>query len=63
MMHICIDPGHGGSESGAMFGKYVEKDINLVVALKVQEILTAQGQVKVTMTRESDTYVSCPRQS
>ena len=26
---ICIDPGHGGKDGGAIYDGYVEKDINL----------------------------------
>src|SRR5690606_12595719 len=36
---IVIDPGHGGSESGAAGGGLVEKDLNLQVARQVEQIL------------------------
>ena len=30
---VCIDPGHGGSDSGAVTGKHVEKTYNLDLSL------------------------------
>ncbi len=51
---IGIDPGHGwGGDSGASAGGYLEKDINLAVAVKVRAILENEGY-RVVMTRESD---------
>lgn len=51
---IGIDPGHGwGGESGAAAGGYLEKDINLAVAVKVRALLEEDGY-RVVMTRESD---------
>lgn len=56
---VVIDAGHGGKDGGAgrdYDGTYIkEKDINLAVAKKTYEILTANG-VKVEMTRTGDTY-------
>ncbi len=58
---VVIDAGHGGSDpgtSGSVGGKtYQEKDINLSVAKKVRDILSANG-VTVLMTRDGDTYPS-----
>lgn len=53
---IMVDPGHGGSESGAIgpLGlKYAEKDINLNIALKLKAELEKLG-ASVSMTRISD---------
>ncbi len=54
---ITIDPGHGGSENGAVacLGNK-EKDINLSIAKLVEEELKKRG-AKVTMTRKNDIYV------
>lgn len=52
---VCIDPGHGGSDPGAVnptWG-YREKDLALDMGLKVREILQGRG-VNVVMTREGD---------
>lgn len=56
---VCIDPGHGGSETGAIGegGKRLEKDDNLRLALLVRDQLTERGYT-VVMTRNSDSTVS-----
>lgn len=54
MAKICIDAGHGGKDAGAVNGKRYEKNDNLEMALKLQNLLTKQG-IKVVMTRENDT--------
>lgn len=56
---VCIDPGHGGSESGATGegGKRLEKDDNLRLALLVRDELEKRGYT-VVMTRETDATVS-----
>ena len=53
---IVIDPGHGGSDSGATNGKYLEKDLNLLYAKMLQVSLENLG-LKVKMTRENDTTI------
>lgn len=53
---ICVDPGHGGSDPGAV-GYVVEKDINLAVALKLAELLKAD-KATVVLTRSGDYDVS-----
>lgn len=53
---VCLDPGHGGSDSGAGYGSLVEKRINLETSQYTKERLEAYG-VKVYMTRSSDVYV------
>ncbi|TZE82014.1 N-acetylmuramoyl-L-alanine amidase family protein [Calorimonas adulescens] len=54
MSKICIDPGHGGSDPGAIGpGGTKEKDITLAVALKVGEKLKANG-LEVVFTRAND---------
>ncbi|MCR5527166.1 MAG: N-acetylmuramoyl-L-alanine amidase [Lachnospiraceae bacterium] len=54
---VCLDPGHGGSDSGATYSGSKEKDINLAIAKKVGSYLEDSG-VKVYYTRTDDTYVS-----
>jgi N-acetylmuramoyl-L-alanine amidase len=51
---IVVDPGHGGSEKGAIgcLGDY-EKDINLKIANELKNILCLMG-ANVIMTRECD---------
>lgn len=50
---ICIDPGHGGAEPGAVNGELIEKHINLDVAHAVRAKLEAAGH-DVVMTRSDD---------
>ncbi len=56
---ICIDPGHGGSEPGAVNAAFglLEKEINLDVATHLRALLTGSGAT-VSMTREGDQTVS-----
>lgn len=54
---VMIDPGHGGSDPGAIGNGVEEKVANLYISQKVQEKLESSGY-KVIMTREDDTYVS-----
>jgi len=54
---VIIDAGHGGKDKGAHRGKVYEKDLALKVARKVEALLKARG-MPVTMTRNSDTFIS-----
>lgn len=53
---VVIDPGHGGSEPGVVANGINEKDVNLDVALRLNELLKKNG-VKTCMTRDDDSYV------
>ena len=56
-MTICLDPGHGGSDSGAnAFGRK-ESDLSLKIAQYCKEEL-AKYDVNVVMTRTTDTRLS-----
>ena len=56
---IVIDPGHGGSDPGAVGPRGTkEKDIALQIAEKLARSLRKQLGVKVYMTRTRDTYLS-----
>ncbi len=60
---IVLDPGHGGSDSGAVGPNGVrEKDIALQVAQKVRAILEGAG-ARVVMTRTTDRDVYGPNAS
>jgi len=53
-IRIILDPGHGGRDPGAVgIGGIQEKEINLDIARRVQQILSAQG-VAVVLTRNGD---------
>ncbi|MEM9800741.1 MAG: N-acetylmuramoyl-L-alanine amidase [Planctomycetota bacterium] len=64
-IRIYIDPGHGGSDPGAIGNAIVEKEINLDVALRLREQLEADtldtfggGTWEVRMSRTTDQTVS-----
>jgi N-acetylmuramoyl-L-alanine amidase len=55
---IALDPGHGGTETGAIGATgYLEKDANLAQVLNLKEKLLAKG-AKVFLTRQEDVVVS-----
>ena len=57
---VAIDPGHGGSDPGAIGVRGSrEKELNLILAMKVKTILENAG-AKVLMTRIDDIDVSSP---
>lgn len=52
---IVIDPGHGGSESGAVGASgAAEKDLTLALARTLKARLEAELPVRVTLTRDED---------
>lgn len=54
---IVVDPGHGGSNPGAVGNNTIEADNNLAVGLKLRDKLTSAG-AKVIMTRDTDRTVA-----
>lgn len=55
---VCIDPGHGGGDPGAVGPTGLkEKDVNLDVALRLKRLLE-EFALEVRMTRTSDTNPS-----
>jgi N-acetylmuramoyl-L-alanine amidase len=61
---VVIDPGHGGYDPGARdaSGRFAEKDLALAIAILLARELEARG-VSVTMTRETDTFLSLPERT
>jgi len=56
---ICIDPGHGGNDLGALGSTQVsEKDITLAVGKKLRRMIESKLGLRVIMTREEDLEVS-----
>ena len=56
---ICIDPGHGGSDLGAVGkGDSLEKNITLKVGLMLKQVIMSKLGIQVVMTRENDGEVS-----
>jgi N-acetylmuramoyl-L-alanine amidase len=54
---VCIDPGHGGTDPGAVNGDLWESAINLDVAYGLKALLEAEDAT-VVMTRYDDSYRS-----
>lgn len=54
---VVIDPGHGGSDYGAIRDGINEKDITLDISQRVEAILRSKG-IKTALTRNDDTFVS-----
>ena len=55
---VVIDPGHGGQDKGATgISGLKEKNVNLTVALYLEELLRARG-FNVVMTRKNDTSLT-----
>ncbi|MDQ1001197.1 N-acetylmuramoyl-L-alanine amidase [Neobacillus niacini] len=58
-MKLYLDPGHGGSDPGAVGHGLSEKNIALDIALRIQSILTSQYEnIQVKMSRTDDTTKS-----
>lgn len=61
-MIIFIDAGHGGKDPGAVYGERMEKHDNLRMALRVGELLTAEG-AQVHYSRTDDTFVGLTKRA
>lgn len=59
MIRIFIDPGHGGSDPGAVANGLDEKNLTLDIAVRLRAILLGEYRgVEVRLSRETDTTVS-----
>lgn len=55
---ICLDPGHGGSDSGAIGVSLLEKDVCLDIADRVEKKLSYYEGIRTIKTRSYDVEVS-----
>ena len=53
---FCVDPGHGGSDPGAVGSGLRESDVNLDIGLRLRSLLQ-QDAATVIMTRTTDAHV------
>lgn len=58
MTKIFIDPGHGGTDPGAVANGLKEKDLTLKISKKIKDKLANYENVQVKLSRESDTTLS-----
>lgn len=56
MANLCTDAGHGGADSGASWDGILEKDLNLLYTLALNEELKKRGH-RVFTTHKSDAGV------
>jgi N-acetylmuramoyl-L-alanine amidase len=54
---VLIDAGHGGIDSGTLYGNILEKDINLEIARRLYLILKSKG-IKAVLNRTGDYALS-----
>ncbi|MEP7196561.1 MAG: N-acetylmuramoyl-L-alanine amidase [Saprospiraceae bacterium] len=55
---IVLDPGHGGQDHGAKGSRSKEKDINLLVALRLKALISYYiPEAVVILTRETDEFI------
>ena len=54
---VVIDPGHGGSDPGAVRRGVRESDLNLAVARHLLELIEANDSIRAYTTRSSDVHM------
>ncbi|MGF3102832.1 N-acetylmuramoyl-L-alanine amidase [Rossellomorea sp. DUT-2] len=63
MKTILIDPGHGGTDPGAVYNGNEEKTFNLLTSLIVRDFLSKNYNVNILMTRTGDETLSLTERS
>lgn len=59
MVKVFIDPGHGGTDPGAVGNGLQEKNLTLQIATRIKDILTLEyDNVSILMSRTGDQTVS-----
>jgi N-acetylmuramoyl-L-alanine amidase len=59
MLKLYLDPGHGGSDTGAVGNGLQEKNLTLVIATHIYDILVSEyHDIEVKMSRTSDVFRS-----
>lgn len=60
-VRICLDPGHGGADPGAVRGDLTEASITLDIAIRARKLLVPK--YTVILTRDEDETVSLARRA
>lgn len=55
---VVIDPGHGGIDAGAVRDVFKESNITLQIAEKIKNLTSLDPQLKIILTRETNTSLS-----
>ncbi|WP_367949326.1 N-acetylmuramoyl-L-alanine amidase [Bacillus sp. FJAT-29790] len=58
MVKLFIDPGHGGTDSGAVGNGLQEKNLTLQICKRIRDMLTDFENAQVKLSRETDETVS-----
>lgn len=61
VLTVVIDPGHGGIDPGAIRDELTEKTLMLKLARELRDTLIREGDTKVFLTREDDSFVPLER--
>ncbi len=59
-LHIMLDPGHGGVDTGAVHGNAKEADLVLKVAQRLKALLEKNPEFTVSITRMHDKNITLP---
>ena len=54
---VILDAGHGGKDPGNSYNGFVEKEIALKTALKLEKYLTKEKDIQVVHTRKNDVFI------
>ena len=54
---IILDAGHGGKDPGNSYNGFVEKEIALKTALKLEKYLKKESDIEVVHTRKTDVFI------
>ncbi|MEZ0393305.1 MAG: N-acetylmuramoyl-L-alanine amidase [Pseudobdellovibrionaceae bacterium] len=57
-LKVIVDPGHGGSDAGAVYGPAKESEITLQVAKHLQDLLRQSSDFHSSLTRSQDQNLS-----
>ncbi|MBS4188664.1 N-acetylmuramoyl-L-alanine amidase [Bacillus sp. FJAT-49705] len=58
MTKIFIDPGHGGTDPGAVGNGLLEKDLTLQISKRIRDLLLEYENTQVKLSRETDQTLS-----
>src|SRR4051794_21542919 len=57
---VFIDPGHGGSDRGAVYNGIREAELTLSVSQKLKALLSKDSRMNVRLSRQTDLNLALP---